>query len=462
MLELKTKANLAKESHLLARSMNLVRHRGITYRPADFETRETANPLPPERTIWIPVKRDDLRILAAEQFETLFASDGELSGFDFMVQQHAQQSRSQATGLLVRTVGGLAFLGSSGTLSEPSGEFVPNTLSPVLNEDPEDQAKMFAVLAEWVASEEEAHSLLRHLATSLAPDWSAVKYVLFLGEGRNGKSLLLKMLEALFGTDNVSNITRQDIAEKSPVVTELNGKLLNIVYDGRAEYLKDSGTEKSLIAGEPAAIRKLYESGTTMVQTNALFLEGLNREPKSNDKSSALQKRLVRFQFPNIYDLNIGFERYMLSEKMLGAFLALLIEHYVKQDEVATMLAPTAKSLELQLEHMFSNSQGLQYLRYVDETDPLGIAGLLGTTLDEAVAGFQSWRVKENDLGTWSAPDVAQLLMPLINTELRSKRVNGQPRKVKVITSLKTEADAYMHTLRSEEESDDLEALVGE
>ena len=462
MLELKTKKELAQYAHALASGQRLVRYRGVTYIPADYETLDSSVPPAEERTIWLPMPRAEIQRWGAEQFDILFGSDSELASFDFMIAQNAHRMDVTVDSLLVRTQQGLTELTKKGELEEPDGTFRPNYLTPMLNEDPAAKEKTFAVITEWLDSEEEAHSLLHHLASALSPGWSAVKYVLLLGEGRNGKSLLLKMVQALFGRANCSNVTRQQISEQSPVVTELNGKLMNIVFDGQKQYLKDSGAEKTLIAGEPFPIRKLYESTPTVVQTNALFVEGLQEEPKSNDKSTALQKRLVRFAFPNVYALDHKFEREMLAEESLGAFLSLLIDHYIKEDEVATKLAPTQKAMELQLEHMFTNSHALQFLKYIEETDSLGAMGLIGSSLDEVVQKFQSWRLKENDIGTWSAPDVAALFKPLLNTERKSVRVDAQVRKIRVVTSFKDEAAAFIETLEGTDDDAELLAAVVE
>lgn len=457
MLQLKTKQKLSTEAVNLARSFNLVRYRNITYIPADYETLETSVPPEPDRTVWLPLTRDRIQELAAVQYETLFGSDGELAAFDFMVAQASMLVRADIHTLLVRTSDGLKQLDDDGQLIPVTGDFRPNTLEPVLNTDTATKEQVFNVVAEWLNSEEEAKALLSHLATALAPGWSAVKYILLLGEGRNGKSLLLKMLQEVFGRDNTSNVTRQAIATQSPVVCELNGKLLNLVFDGQAEYLKDSGAEKTLIAGEPYPIRRLYESSPTKVQTNALFIEGLQREPKTSDKSSALQKRLVRFQFPNVYPFDRKFEKTMLSEEMLGAFLAVLIDHYVREDEVAERLALTSKAMELQLEQMFANSLGMQFIKYVEETDPLGATSMLGVPLQDLTKLFQSWRLKENDLGTWSDPDVQAQLLPFLNTERRGVRIDGKPRKIRVVTSFKAEATAFLESLK---EVDADEALI--
>lgn len=461
MLELKTKKELSQHSHTLARSFELVRHLSTTYVPVDYLTGEFDPAPDPEATVWMPLSREDIMLWAREQFDILFGSDGELAAFDFMVAQNSRLHRAKPKSLLVRTDEGLKELRQDGVLHDASGAFVPNTLVPTLNEEKASKDFVFETLAGWLNDENEAHALLRHIATALAPGWTPVKYVLLLGEGRNGKGLLLKMIESLFGRHNISSVSRQDMADQSPVVCELNGKLVNIIYDGKAEYVKDSGTEKTLVAGEPVAIRRLYESTPTTVQTNALFIEALNHEPKTRDKSLALQKRLVRFQFPNVYSMDRDFERTMLSEANLGAFLSLLIDHYVLEHDIAKALAPTTKSMELQLEHMFINSLGLQYLKYLENYGTTGTRELIGQTMAELTTGFQQWRLKENDLTSWPEPDVTALFQPILNTDRQSKRIDGQPRKVRVVTSFKDEAKAFIETLKGEEE-DELEALVAE
>ncbi len=459
MLELKTPKERAGIAHTLAQSFDLVRYRGATYIPTHYEQGDLGYPPPVEETVWIPLSKDDVRRRAASQFGLLFASDSELGNFEFMVAQNCETVDEDATTLLVRTTEGLRQLNGRGELEDVTGKFVPNTLGPVLHEDDALKKEVFDVISEWVGGDEEAESLLTHLATCLAPGWSAVKYVLLLGEGRNGKSLLLKMMHSLFGKHNVSSVTRQAIAEQSPSVLDLNGKLLNLVFDGQASYLKDSGAEKTLIAGEPFSIRRLYESTGTPVQTNALFIEALQREPKSNDKSTALQKRLVRFLFQNVYALDHKFERRMLGTEMLGAFLSLLIDRYVHEDEVAQRLAPTSRTVELQLEHMYINSVALQFLKHVE--DGPGAHTLIGKHTAEIASMFQSWRIKENDLGNWSEPDIMVQLSPLLHTERVSARVDGKPRKVRAISGLKTEAEHYIESLKGDEdELDDTAALV--
>lgn len=449
-MPLKTKRELATEATTLAQSFAYVRHNHVTYKPVDFETGDDSVTPAPERTIWLPMSRLDIQLKAKEQFDTLFYNDAECTAFIYMVGQHAIQHVGAVSSLLVRTQAGLRVLKDDGKLHDPSGEFVPNTLEPMLNEDPVVKAEVMQVISNWLDSDEEALALLRHFATALAPSWSAVRYVLLMGDGRNGKTVLMEMLQSLFGKANCSHVTRQDISEKSSVVTDLNGKLLNLVFDGQAVYLKDSGLEKTLIAGEEGGVRRLYSSELTPVQTNALFVEGLNKEPKTSDKSTALQARMIRFWFPNTYTDDAAFKQRMLSSEYVGALLSLLMDNYVLEQDKAVMLAPTVAAQELQLDHMYRNSLALQFIKAMLESDE--IADFVGMEFALLVARFQSWRIKMNDLDMWSESMVLEIFRPVVHTDRRSQRVEGMVRKVRYISALKPETALFIEMHKGEEE----------
>src|SRR5690606_17153090 len=111
-------------------------------------------------------------------------------------------------GLLVR-VGDdkVMLLSEEGKLIDATGEFTPNYLDVPYSEESPLREELFGIITEWLGDDEEqAHSLLHHLATALQTKWSAVKYVLLIGDGRNGKGTLLKMFYDLLGEVNISSI----------------------------------------------------------------------------------------------------------------------------------------------------------------------------------------------------------------------------------------------------------------
>lgn len=460
MLEVTTKQQLAEAARTLASSYQLVQFNNITFMPEHWKT-EDIGPCAPAEQTWRPMTRDHKRRLG-NGHNILFANDSEITNFDIMLRQFAREARHPVTSLLVKTEEGLRVLDDSGSLVEPDGKFHPNTLGPMLNTNPEDKAEVFQVVSDWLDSDEEAHSLLNHLSTALSPGWSAVKYVLLIGEGRNGKSVLLEMIEKIFGMANVSHVTRQQMSERLPVVAELNSKLLNIVYDGEMTYIRDSSVEKTLIAGEPAVVRMLYENGNTIVQTNALFLEALNNEPKSRDKSSALQKRLARFFFPNIYSLNPEFKEKMLEERKLGAFLALLLDHYVSKNEVSEKLQQTAGAVALQVEQNLLNSPVHQFVLHLVSGDPNWIDKFLTTKvlMEPLITAFMAWRVQEGH-AELSTADVKRVFKETFFTDWTTVRnAGGKPVRKQRIAGVKPELVALLNQLKGDEVSEDPAATV--
>ena len=451
MLELSSKATLARAARTVAESYELVQHGSHTFIPCHWLT-EAIGPLPAAERIWQPLTRNDKRRLANQTQNILFATDSELTNFDLMLRQFAIEDESVIQHLLVRTEDGLKMLDETGTLVEPTGQFCPNVLKPVLNTEEAAKAEVFDVIKGWLNSEEEAHSLLHHLATALCPGWSAVKYVLLIGDGRNGKSVLLSMLQDLFGASNVSNVTRQQIAERLPVCVELNNKLLNIIFDGEMAYIKDSSMEKTLIAGEPGSVRLLYENGNTRVQTNALFLEALNSEPKTRDKSGALQKRLSRFWFPNTYPIDMAFEKRMRSDELLGAFLSLLLDHFVTKYELADKLKQTSGSSALQVEQNLLNSPLHQFVSYLVSSDASWNDRLRQPVMvDPLVDSFMAWRVDEG-FTEFSTADVKRLFKEGFSTDWKTVREAGKVVKKQRLLEPKPEILALLNQLKGADE----------
>lgn len=451
MLELSSKATLARAARTVAESYELVQHGSHTFIPCHWLT-EAIGPLPAAERIWQPLTRNDKRRLANQTQNILFATDSELTNFDLMLRQFAIEDESVIQHLLVRTEDGLKMLDETGTLVEPTGQFCPNVLKPVLNTEEAAKAEVFDVIKGWLNSEEEAHSLLHHLATALCPGWSAVKYVLLIGDGRNGKSVLLSMLQDLFGASNVSNVTRQQIAERLPVCVELNNKLLNIIFDGEMAYIKDSSMEKTLIAGEPGYVRLLYENGNTRVLTNALFLEALNSEPKTRDKSGALQKRLSRFWFPNTYPIDMAFEKRMRSDELLGAFLSLLLDHFVTKYELADKLKQTSGSSALQVEQNLLNSPLHQFVSYLVSSDASWNDRLRQPVMvDPLVDSFMAWRVNEG-FTEFSTADVKRLFKEGFSTDWKTVREAGKVVKKQRLLEPKPEILALLNQLKGADE----------
>lgn len=427
-LQSKTQAELEQDAVSIGKDFQCVYYNSVLYLPEDFIDGMTGAIPAPERTVWVPLRGDALQQFYSANFGAMFKTPKQAADFTYMVQQNSRRHTGTVESLLIRQGDKLIKLGPDGTLSEPDGSFVPNTLAVPLNEDAAIKEKIFSTLVEWLDdNEEEAHLLLGLAATALAPGWSAGKYVLLIGAGRNGKSVFLEMLTRVLGHHNCAGVKRQEMAESSAVLTHLNGALANVIFDGPAEFIKDSSNEKTLTVGEPLNVRLLFHSDHTQVQTNALFLEGLNKEPKTSDKTQALQARMMRFSFTKTYQEDPDFHDMMMSDEYVGALMSLLIDHYVKREDRAKKLKLSLAGQELRFEHMLENSKAVQYLMHLEQTDPTGAESLLGTELTVLASEFSSWRLKQNDISVWDQQDVKRMFNDIVVWARKSRRSPTNP-----------------------------------
>lgn len=436
MPRLQTRQALADMARVAATSLDLVEYQDVLYAPVDFETGAPGSS-DPERTIWKRQSLLSVRHMANNVLDVLFSSDGEFRSFTFMLKQFAELGVPDSALLVPVKRQGVRRLSASGTLSTPTGQFVSGTLG--VEYDPEvDTSHVWETLCGWLSSEDQAHALLRHLSVGLQPWWTSSKYLLFIGNnGSNGKSTLLKMLYKLFGEFSVSQVTRQQMATNRPVVKDLNGAILNIVFDGSKKFLSDSSSEKTLIAGEPLSLELKYENIPVIVQTKALFLEGLNHEPRMGDHSGAIQRRLERFHFPNQYAKNLTFERTMLSNKSLSALLKLILEHWVHEDMAGKELESTTSSRKLQLDSVLTNNPVFQYMEFL-AVDPEEFKDVVspGALFDPFLTGFRQW-ANESGYRNYDDAYLKTLVDEAFLTVRKTVRLNGKPSTRRVIVEWK-------------------------
>ncbi|QKY80361.1 DNA primase [Microbacterium phage Pabst] len=447
MPNLRTPAERADVAATLVKMFDLVEYQGHLYMPVDFLTGQPADG-EGHNTVWKTLDKMAIRFMANNIAGLLFGAPSEEVGFRLMLSQLAK-SISDSNGILVRMgTDKVMLLQDDGTFTEPTGEFVANYLDVPYVEDRTLSSQLFDTITEWVGSKEAAVSLLHHLATALQSKWSAVKYVILLGTGRNGKSLLMKMLYSLLGSSNVSKVKRQDMARQSTIITSLNGKLLNIVFDGPKEFIKDSSPEKTLVAGEPLDIELKYENMPFEVRTNALFIEGLQHEPKVSDKSQALQKRLVRFRFPNTYPVDKLFEKKMLDEKMLAAFLQLLLEYWVNEDELDEKLALTAESLDMQMSAVWAMSPVLRFLEHMSFRDRAFLETIRDKKMavDKFISSYRIW-LESNGYRNMEDDYILQTLNDNFEMKRKTIRPDGKPTTRLCIVSLASDTANAIETL---------------
>jgi putative DNA primase/helicase len=122
--------------------------------------------------------------------------------------------------------------------------------------------------------------------------------LLLLGEGRNGKSVLIKTFAKFAGEENTSNVELQELGNPNRAVT-MDGKLLNVGSDSSDKNF-DSSQFKRAISDEPITGRRLYQDAYD-IKDLPKFVFAMNNLPFSQgDTSFGLLRRLKIIQFDKI------------------------------------------------------------------------------------------------------------------------------------------------------------------
>jgi len=85
-----------------------------------------------------------------------------------------------------------------------------------------------------------------------------------MGNGRNGKSVLLEVFQIILGSDNISNVPMAYWGEKFKNAC-LEGKTANIVHEAGSEHIKDTTYIKSCIRGESIDIEQKNQPTRTII-----------------------------------------------------------------------------------------------------------------------------------------------------------------------------------------------------
>lgn len=127
------------------------------------------------------------------------------------------------------------------------------------------------------------------------------KAVMLVGEGANGKSTFLNLINALLGPENISRISLHSLEESPFAAAELHGKLLNIYADLSAAKLDRTDTFKHLVGGDPLSAQRKYGQ-PFILHSFARLLFSANTLPRSEDVSEAYMRRWIVIPFPRRFD----------------------------------------------------------------------------------------------------------------------------------------------------------------
>ena len=135
---------------------------------------------------------------------------------------------------------------------------------------------------------------------TLLRDCRYERLLIMLGAGRNGKSTIMNIWDAMLGAANVSNVPLDRLGSDAHLL-ELAGKLANFSRDLNHLSRTDEGRIKQLVSGEPITVDRKYKTAVTTV-TRAKLIVACNELPDFSDPSLGIWRRMVILPFDVVID----------------------------------------------------------------------------------------------------------------------------------------------------------------
>jgi len=185
---------------------------------------------------------------------------------------------------------------------------------------PQAKAPVFSKMLRSITGGDEGlqRVLLEFMGYALSSDdcW-AQKALVLVGEGANGKSTLIKVLNELGGKGNYSCLTMDGINASEYNRQMLDGKLFNISEETPTKSMMNNSLFKSLTTGGEIQVRSPYKEPYFLENTAKLVFT-CNELPDSQDNSFGYYRRLIIVPFSQKFTKDSpGFDPH-ISQKLMG------------------------------------------------------------------------------------------------------------------------------------------------
>ncbi len=145
--------------------------------------------------------------------------------------------------------------------------------------EPSAECQLWHKFLDRVLPEEEAQRVLAEfIGYCLMPDHRMEKMLWLKGEGQNGKSVTLEVIEALLGSGNVSYLSLSDLTNDAIKRAGIEGKMLNISHESGKDV--NPNVLKQLASGERVTIERKYRDPRE-INNYGKFFAAFNQMPRA-------------------------------------------------------------------------------------------------------------------------------------------------------------------------------------
>lgn len=151
-----------------------------------------------------------------------------------------------------------------------------------------------------IVRDRDVDRLYRFIAHSLYRGYPEAKAAMLLGEGENGKTTFLNLVEAFLGGYNVSHESLNKLNEYEWSPARLNGKLANIDADMSDQSPDSMGMFKRLTGEDPIHGEVKFEQPVKFTN-HATLMFACNEMPVLNDDTRGNWRRWQLIKFPYVF-----------------------------------------------------------------------------------------------------------------------------------------------------------------
>lgn len=257
------------------------------------------------------------------------------------------------------------------------------------------------------------------------------KAYMLLGNGRNGKSKYLNLLETLLGRDNVASVSLQDLNNNRFKPARLLGAFANISGDLSTKAVRYTGILKQLTGEDTIEIEKKGKDAV-LFRNKARMVFACNQTPEVDDDSYAFWRRWIIVRFPYTFSENPGegdkpddpdISDKITTPEELSGFLNKIIEtyHTIQENNCLTETEDVLK----QKEEWKKNANPMY--GFVNECLTKDVNGYI--TKDDMMHAFNRF-ANAHDYENKNKREIANEIVKHIQITDTSKRIGGKKTRV--------------------------------
>jgi len=152
-----------------------------------------------------------------------------------------------------------------------------------------------------ILTKEGISTIVRLLGYCLYRSTRYEKAFMLVGAGRNGKSVLIKLIESLVGVENISHVSLQELNDERFAAADIYCKLVNTYADLESERLINTGKFKTIVSGDSIRAQRKHQQPFNY-RNFAKLIFSANKIPKSEDSSYAYYRRWVIIPFQKVFE----------------------------------------------------------------------------------------------------------------------------------------------------------------